>query len=125
MRRKQLLRSAAILVLVCFLVACTTTRTVDLGAAPALAQEVRPGDRVAIITGDGRELAFEVVRVEDDVLVGATERVPQDEIARLEVTHFSPWRTAGMAGGGALLGLAVAGLVFVAVAPAIILGATP
>jgi hypothetical protein len=71
------------------------------------------------------ELAFEVVRVEEDALVGATERVQRDEIAQLEVTRFSPLRTAGTAGGGALLAVILAGLVFLAVAPAMILSATP
>jgi hypothetical protein len=125
MGHKQLLRGVAVFVLACFAVACTTTRTIDVGAPSALAEEVRLGDRVAITTRDGQELTFEVVRVEEDALVGATERVQRDQIAQLEVTRFSPWRTAGTAGGGALLGVMVAGLVFLAAAPALILGATP
>ena len=59
------------------------------------------------------------------MLVGATERVQRDEIAQLEVTRLNPLRTAGAAGGGTLLAVMVAGLVFLAVTPAVILGATP
>jgi hypothetical protein len=110
----------AVLVLASFVVACTTTRTIDVGAPSALAEEVHPGDRVAITTHDGQELTFEIVRVERDALVGATERVQRDKIARLEVTRLSPARTAGLAGGGMLLVVMIAGLVFVAVAPAMI-----
>jgi hypothetical protein len=73
--RKQFLRGVAVLVLASFVVACTTTRTIDVGTPSALAEEVHPGDRVAVTTRDGQELAFEVVRVEQDALVGATERV--------------------------------------------------
>ena len=127
--RKQFLRGVAVLLLASFVVACTTTRTIDVGTPSAFAEEVHPGDRVAITTRDGQELAFEVVRVEEDALVGATERVQRDEIAKLEVTRLSPARTAGLAagvaGGGVLLAVMVAGFVFLAVAPAMILGATP
>lgn len=123
--RKPLQRGAAFLVLASLLVACTSSRTIDVGAPSALAEEVHPGDQVAITTREGQELQFEVVRVERDALVGTTERVSLDDIAQLEVTRLSPARTAGLAGGSMLLVVVVAGLVFLAVAPAIILGATP
>ena len=115
---RQFRRGTAVLVLASFVVACTTTQPIDLGAASALAEEVHPGDDVTITTRDGRELTFEVVRVEDDALVGATERVERDEIAELEVTRLSPLRTAGLAGGGLLLAGIITGvaLFFVALA---------
>jgi hypothetical protein len=116
--RKPFRQGTAMLVLASFVVACTTTQPIDLGAPTPLAEEVRPGDEVAITTRDGRKLTFEVVRVEDDALIGATERVERDEIAELEVTRFSPLRTAGLAGGGLLLAGIIAGvtLFFVALA---------
>ena len=120
-----LLRGVTVLVLASFVVACTTTRTIDVRTPSALAEEIHPGDRVAITTRECQELRFEVVRVEGDMLVGATERVQRDEIAQLEVTRLNPLRTAGAAGGGTLLAVMVAGLVFLAVTPAVILGATP
>jgi hypothetical protein len=115
----------ACVVLLSFLVACTTTRTIDLGAPFTLAEEVKPGDWVASVTRDGQELTFEVVRVEPDALFGAREQVRREETAHLDVTQFSPARTAGLPGGGALLAVTIAGLVFLAAAPALILSATP
>ncbi|HET6522802.1 MAG TPA: hypothetical protein VFG47_23705 [Geminicoccaceae bacterium] len=122
--RRRFRRCAAAVVLAAFVVACTTARTVDVRTHGDLAEEIRAGDRVVVTTHAGRELAFEVVRVEPDALVGAEERVERDQIARLEVTRTDALRTAGLAGGGVLTFLLIVGLVAAAVAPAAILGAS-
>jgi hypothetical protein len=112
--RKQLRKVTAVMVLGAFIAACTTTHPIDIGAPAALTEEVHPGDKVAITTRDGRKFAFEVVRVEDDAIIGATERVQQDEIAQLEVTRFSEGRTAGLVLGGVLLILGAVTALFIA-----------
>jgi hypothetical protein len=108
----------AVLVLTSFVVACTTTQPIDIGTPSALTEEVHPGDEVAITTHDGRELTFEVVSVEPDAFIGATERVQRDEIAQIEVTRLSPGRTAGLVGGGVLLAAIITGAVLFFVAMA-------
>ena len=116
-------RGIAAVVLVAMVVGCTTTRQVNPGDGVGLAAEVAPEDRVRIVTTDGRELAFAVVAVEADALVGADVRVERHEIAELEVTSYSPARTAGLVGGTGLTVAAIALIVFLAVAPALILAA--
>lgn len=125
MVKRRLFRAVAAVVLAALVLGCTTTRTVDVRGLSQLAAEVQAGDRVMITTHDGRELEFEVVRVEPDALVGAAERVERNEIARLEVTGPDELRTAGAFGGGMLAVLIIAGIVFLAVAPAAILSASP
>ena len=78
--RRRFLRRIAAVVLAAFVASCTTTRPVDLADPAGFAEDVRPGTWVTVVTHDGRELTFEVVRVEPDALVGAEERVPRDEI---------------------------------------------
>jgi hypothetical protein len=114
-------RGVAAVVLGAFVVGCTTTRPIDLGAAGGFTTQVEPEDRVSIVTTDGRKLAFEVVAVEPDAVVGADVRVERHEIAQLEVTSLSPARTAGLVGGTGLTVAAIAFIVFLAVAPALIL----
>ena len=121
--RWLLRRGIAAVVLVAMVVGCTTTRPIDLGAAGGLTTQVEPQDRVSIVTTDGRKLAFEVVAVEPDAVVGKDVRVERDEIAELEVTSFSPARTAGLVGGTGLTVAAVAFIIFLAIAPALILTA--
>ena len=123
--QRQFLRRLATVVLAAFVVSCTTTRPVDVAAPAGFAEDVRPGTWVTVVTHDGRELTFEVVRVEPDALVGAEERVARDEIARLEVIRLSPLRSAGLAGGGVLTFLLIFGLLAAVAAPAAFLAAAP
>lgn len=121
--RRLLRRGIAVVALVAMVVGCTTTRQVNPDDGLDLTAQVAPEDRVRIVTIDGRELAFEVVAVEADAVVGADVRVERHEIAELEVTSFSPARTAGLVGGTGLTAAAIALLIFVAVAPVLILAA--
>ena len=114
-------RGVTAVVLVAVVVGCTTTQPIDLGAAGGFTTQVEPEDRVSIVTTDGRQLAFGVVAVEPDAVVGADVRVERHEIAEIEVTSFSPARTAGLVGGTGLTVAAVALIVFLAIAPALIL----
>ena len=116
-------RGVAALLVVALVVGCTTTQPIDLGAAYDLTTQVEPEDRVSIVTTDGRKLDFEVVAVEPDAVVGVDVRVERQEIAELEVTSLSAARTAGLVGGTGLTVAAIAFIVFLAVAPALILAA--
>jgi hypothetical protein len=94
---------------------CSATHEVDLGATAALAEEVLPGDRVHIITTDGRELDFEVTGVEPDAIIGAELRVERAEIAELEVKRLSAARTGALVGGVGLTAFAIIALVLASI----------
>jgi hypothetical protein len=116
-------RGVALVVLVAMVVGCTSTRTLDVEAPTSFADQIQVNDRVRIVTVDGRILAFDVVQVETDAVVGPDQRVERDEIAELEITRFSPARTAGLVGGTGLTAVGVALFIFIAIAPALILTA--
>ena len=116
-------RGVALLVLFAMVVGCSSTRMVDLAASPSLAAQVQVGDHVRIVTVDGRILEFEVERVDPEAIEGRELRVQRDEIAELEITRFSAARTAGLVGGAGLTAVGVALLIFIAIAPALILAA--
>ncbi len=110
--------------------ACTTSRPIDIAAGTDLAASVKPYDNVELTTFDGRELAFKVLWVEPDALVGEDLRVERDQIETLEVTETDAARTAAAVGGtGLAVGLVVfliVGFVVAAIGPALILsGAGP
>jgi hypothetical protein len=116
-------RVVASLVLVAMVVGCTATRRVDVAAPESLADQVQADDQVRIVTVDGRVLTFEVTQVEPDAVVGPGVRVERHEIAELEATRFSPARTAGLVGGTGLTAVGIALIIFIAIAPALILAA--
>lgn len=105
--------------------ACTTSRPIDIGAGTELAARVQPDDYVEVTTFDGQELAFKVLRVEPEALVGEDIRVERAQIETLEVTEPSLGRTAAVVGGTGLAVFLIVGFVVAAIAPALILsGAT-
>ncbi len=126
--RQACRRGVAMVVLAALLLGCTATRPVDLHGTAGLADSVAPHDRVSVTTTDGRELSLEVVAVEPDALVGTDERgeeqrLERAEILSLEVTQFSPTRTAGLAAGTGLSAFLIAGFIVAAIGPALILTA--
>lgn len=116
---------AAVLV-TALLGACTTSRPIDIGTGTDLVANVKLYDYVEVTTFDGRELAFKVLRVEPDALVGEELRVERDQIETLEVNETSLGRTAAAVGGTGLAVFLIVGFVIAAIAPALILsGAAP
>jgi hypothetical protein len=87
-----------VLVLLC---ACRTMQPVEHANAGSLAGEVEAGDYVEVRTRDGRTLAFTVLAVTDDAIVGETVRVPRADIEEMRVKAVSKARTFGAAFGGA------------------------
>lgn len=83
------------------LAGCRTMQTVDHGRWESLPGTVGPGDRVEVVTRDGRVESFVVTEVTADALVGANTRVARDDIARLQVNAVHKGRTFGAAFGAA------------------------
>lgn len=132
MKVKICWRNALVWLLILAFSGCTSMRTVertDDERAPA----VEVGDRVRVVTRDGRELEFTVTRIDGDVLVGngsrnrargtgADEfRIPFQDVALVQVESFDGWRTAGLVAGSALLVYTAMALVVIAIGPALIL----
>ncbi|MEZ5860263.1 MAG: hypothetical protein R3D25_15265 [Geminicoccaceae bacterium] len=116
----------AVVLVAALLLACTTSRPIDIGAGTDLGAKVKPEDYVEVTTIDGQALAFEVLQVEPDALVGKGVRVERDQIGTLEVTEPSVGRTAAAVGGTGLAVFLIVGFVVAAIAPALILsGAAP
>jgi len=70
------------------LVACATTeRYVSLpeDGTPPTSSQVEPGNRVHVVTRDGRELEFTVKEAGEEGLVGDQETVPWRNIQTLQV----------------------------------------
>lgn len=107
-------------------VACTTLEPVDV-PADELQEQLRngalvaPGDRVRIVTADEAVHKFRVteISVEQDMVLGREHGVPIGEILALETREVSVGRTTLLTGG---IGIGVATLIAIALAPAIILG---
>lgn len=133
MTREMCPRNVLIWLLICALAGCTSMRTVDRGTDDSTPPAVEVGDRVRVVTRDGRELEFTVTRIDGDVLVGGksknqargTEpgeiRMPFQDVALVQVESFDGWRTAGLVAGSALLVYTAMALVIIAIGPALIL----
>jgi predicted small secreted protein len=117
-----------VLVLALALTGCTTTRSADVDSADGKLA-VAAGDRVRVVTHDGRKLKFTVDKVEGRVLVGHQGskdgnrvslpeeiRLPFDEIAEIEVKELDGWKSAGVAAGTAAGLVLIIGLTFIALA---------
>lgn len=103
-------------IVVLMLSGCRTMQAVDHSRWDALPGTVGPGDRVEVVTRDGRVATFVVTEVTPDALVGADVRVAREDITRLQVNAVHKGRTFGAAFGGAaaalllVLGAAMASL---------------
>ena len=107
-------------------VACTTLEPVDV-PADELQQQLRAGalvaagDRVRFVTADETVHKFRITEIslEQDMVLGRKAAVPIEEIVALETREVSVGRTALLTGG---VGIGVAALIAIAIAPAVILG---
>ena len=86
------------------LVGCSAYRPVALpsdGAARGVPEPgaVVPGDQVRVTLVSGGQVAFRVVEVRQDALVGEADVVPFENIESLESRELSKGRTAGLAAG--------------------------
>ena len=103
-------------VVLLLLAGCKTMQAVPHDDLSRLQGQVERGDRVEVVTTDGRTLQFIVTDVSADAIAGDDVRVAQAEIASLRVKAVSKPRTFGAAFGGAgalvlvLIGIALGGL---------------
>jgi hypothetical protein len=103
---------------------CTTMRTVE-NPEPAMAvSQLAIGDKVEVITVDGRKLRFKVLAIDDEQVTGevikpgqiATDdrvSVPIDEIRLVSRAEFDGVKTAAAGVGGAVLVAALAVAFFI------------
>ncbi len=74
-----------------------------------LASELEPGDRVEVVTKDGRRLELEVDGVDEQGLRGTSQQILYSDIETLSRKKVSVGRTALVALGAAAVIAAVAG----------------
>ncbi len=106
--------------------ACTTLTPVDI-PPEELQQRLRDGklvsagDRVRLVTADEAVHEFRVTEIslEQDMVLGRDTRVPIGEVVAVETREVSAGRTALLTGG---VGIGVAALIAIAIAPAVLLG---
>lgn len=111
--------------LVAGMAACTTLKPVDV-PADELQQQLRSGalfaagDRVRLATADEATYRFRVTEIdlETGVVLGRKAAVPIDEIVAVETRELSVGRTTLLTGG---VGIGIAALIAIAIAPAAIL----
>jgi len=79
-----------------------------------ITSDIHEGDRVKIVTKDGREAEFKVVSVTSEGVTGDNQQVIRfSDVAKLEKEEVSVLKTAGLT-GGIVLGLV--GLLIIIVA---------
>jgi hypothetical protein len=109
--RGQTLTSAVLIM--CLLVSsCTSLKVVQI--SDNITSDIHEGDRVKIVTKDGREAEFKVVSVTSEGVTGDNQQVIRfSDVAKLEKEEVSVLKTAGLT-GGIVLGLV--GLLIIIVA---------
>lgn len=101
----------------CLLVSsCTSLKVVRI--SDKITSDIHEGDRVTIVTKDGRDVEFKVVSVTSEGVTGDTQQVIYfSDIATLEKRELSVAKTAGLTGGivlGAVALLFIAAVVVAA-----------
>lgn len=101
--RGQTLTSTVLIM--CLLVSsCTSLMVVQI--SDNITSAIHAGDRVRIVTKDGRDVEFKVVSVTSEDVTGDNQEVIRfSDVAKLEKQEVSVLKTAGLT-GGIVLGLA-------------------
>ncbi len=88
--------------------ACMTIR--PLNADPAqLRSELKPGDRVEVVTRSGQQMKFRIESVDNDGLRGAGQSVAYSDIRTIDRTQLDMKRTGLIALGVVAVGALAAG----------------
>ncbi len=111
--RGQTLTSAVLIM--CLLVSsCTSLKVVQI--SDNITSDIHAGDRVKIVTKDGRDVEFKVVSVTSEGVTGDNQQVIRfSDVAKLEKEEVSVLKTAGLA-GAIVLGLFAVLFIIAAVA---------
>lgn len=64
-----------------------------------ITKNLHPGDRVKIITNDGRQLKFKVREISSEAIIGDNHKVLFSEITRLEKMQFDLGKSIGQTVG--------------------------
>jgi hypothetical protein len=113
------------ILLITNLIGCTSLQPIE--AQPDELQDriryeqiVAVGDRVRMVTEDGKEHQFKVTSIDANHISGDGVTIPVDTVIALETREISIGKTTLLAGGitGTML------LIFIAIAPAAILAAS-
>ena len=101
------------LIVILIITGCTSMKPVEL--SPEQLQDrisagelVNEGDKVKIVTTEGKSHQFVVTDINDTTIVGDNIEVPIVDIIALRTKEFSGGKTAGLAGGTVVLILLLA-----------------
>jgi len=111
--RGQTLTSAVLIM--CLLVSsCTSLKVVQI--SDNITSDIHEGDRVKIVTKDGRDVEFKVVSVTSEGVTGDNQQVIHfSDVAKLEKAEVSVLKTVGLTGGIVLKLVALLIIIVVAV----------
>ncbi len=105
---KQLLAACVVL----SMVGCTTIQPLTVNASQ-LAQSLKPGDRVELVTASGQQLQFKIDNVDATGLQGGGQRVAYEDIQSISRKQVDTKKTAlvvlGVVAAGALAAAAGGG----------------
>jgi hypothetical protein len=93
------IRALLAVLLLAALIGCTKLTRLDPNAGP-LEQRLQAGDKVEVLTRDGRHMAFEIVSVDDELISGSAQSVRIVDVAELrreDPKYVDPVRTAVVA----------------------------
>jgi hypothetical protein len=95
--------TSAVLIMCLLVSSCTSLKVVQI--SENITSDIHEGDRVKIVTKDGRDVEFKVVSVTSEGVTGDNQQVIRfSNVAKLEKEELSAVKTAGLA-GGIVLGL--------------------
>jgi len=95
--------TSAVLIMCLLVSSCTSLKVVQI--SDNIRSDIHEGDRVKIVTKDGRDVEFKVVSVTSEGVTGDNQQVIRfSDVAKLEKEELSAVKTAGLA-GGIVLGL--------------------
>jgi len=95
--------TSAVLVMCLLVSSCTSLKVVQI--SDNITSDIHEGDRVKIVTKDGRDVEFKVVSVTSEGVTGDNQQVIRfSDVAKLEKEEVSVLKTAGLT-GGIVLGL--------------------
>jgi hypothetical protein len=100
----------AIICVTVSLTGCTTLRPVNPTNDKSIVGSLAPNDSVRVWMRDGRVIDLRLTAVEPDALIGEKQRLPIQEIQRVERREFSATRTTLLVVGigvATFLGLAI------------------
>jgi len=106
--------TAAVLIMCLLVSSCTSFKVVQI--SDNVTSDIHEGDRVKIVTKDGRDVEFKVVSVTSEGVTGDNQQVLRfSDVAKLEKAEVSVLKTAGLTGGIVLKLVALLIIIVVAV----------